>query len=169
MDLRLSAVTILFASATCAFAQKDTNRKALFVQSEYQFLNQSFVSVGIGYQPHRNVLFRVARKHPTWSFQGWAINLLRSTSSDTWGASAQALLCTATASGPFAAGVEVNYLNHDDGPHWGIKPQIGLSFPVVSVLYGYTFSVTEANDPVRNGNEIAVVLRFPVLSRSQSH
>lgn len=158
MKLKTLIIIITLFSCTVSFSQ---NSKTIFVQAECQMINDGYLSVGLGYQPRERLVY-VERKHPTMSFIGWALNYTNSVKNSDWGLSLQALMCRAEYRNPIGFGLEGNFRLMSNKPHFGVKPMIGLSFPLLSILYGYNFDFCKTSNQ-KSQHELTLGIRFPLF------
>jgi hypothetical protein len=120
------------------------------------------LTVGIGFQPKKTLL-QATRKHSKYSFIGWTANYSKAIKNSDWGASVQTIIYTGSASGPFGIGLEGNYKSVNNTDHYCFKPLIGLSFPIISIMYAYNFDFYKIKTDRINQHEIILGIRLPVL------
>ena len=161
-SMRLPFFTIFLLASIYAFGQEEENRRSLFVQAEYQALHYNFLSVGLGYQPERGPL-KFSRRNQKYSFIGYTANYTRQLTGSDWGASAQLVGYSAASSGPIGAGLEINYKSIKNTNHYGFKPLLGLSFPIISSMFGYNFDFYKIPSQRINQFEIIFGLRYALL------
>lgn len=162
-----STVFVILFSLICSYGfAQNTKRSSLFLHAEYQLLKYDYLTVGLGYQPRKTKLV-AERSHPKYSFVGWTLNYSKKLGNSDWGVSVQNIMYTASTSGPFGMGVEGNFKSVNNKNHFGIKPLIGLSFPVISVMYAYNFDFYEVKSERISQHELIVGIRVPVLQRKR--
>jgi hypothetical protein len=61
---------------------------------------------------------------------------------------------------PAGIGLELNYKSVAQGHHFGIKPMIGLSFPIVSIMYAYNFDFYKEKEERLSQHEIILGFRL---------
>ncbi len=163
MTRRIIVTILTLLIGTSVFSQ---NRQALFMQAEYQFLKYNYLTIGLGFQPKKSLL-QATRKHPKYSFIGWTANYSKKLENSDWGASIQTIMYTASTSGPFGIGLEGNYKSVNNTNHFAFKPLIGLSFPIVSIMYGYNFDFYKTKSERINQHELILGFRFPLISKKK--
>jgi hypothetical protein len=158
----LTILTLAILCTTPLFGQRPKNNRSVFIQTEYQFLNYNYLTVGLGYQP-RKTLLTVTRKNSKYSFIGWTVNYSKKLENSDWGASIQNVLYSGTENGPLGIGIEINYKSINQTDHFGAKPLIGLSFPLVSIMYAYNFDFYKTESERINQHEIILGLRLAIF------
>ncbi|MCC6372657.1 MAG: hypothetical protein IT236_16760 [Bacteroidia bacterium] len=148
--------------AVSASSQANKNYRAVFVHAEYQWLNYNFMNIGIGFQQKKH-LVELSRHHAKFSFGGYTVNYSKKIQNSDWGLSLQSCIYSATANGPFAVGFEVNYKSIQNKAHFGAKPFIGLSFPIVSLVYAHNFDFYDVKAERLNQHELILSARIPVF------
>jgi hypothetical protein len=159
---QLLFLTLFLFTSGYAYGQEEENIRSLFVQAEYQALHYNFLSVGLGYQPEKGLL-NFPRKNLKFSFIGYTANFTKTLNNSDWGASVQAIGYSGATSGPLGGGLEVNYKSVKNTNHYGIKPLLGLSFPIVSIMFGYNFDFYKVPSERINQFEIIFGLRYALL------
>lgn len=134
----------------------------LFVHVEYQVLKYNYLQFGIGHHLKNN-LIQAKRDNEQYYFSGYTISYSKSINNSDWGLVAQYIAYSGTYSGPIALGIEMNYKSVNTANHYGIKPIIGLSFPIWSVTYGYNFDLYGNKEERISQHELIVGLRLRVL------
>ena len=162
----LIILTLAILNTTLLFGQRPKNHRSVFIQTEYQFLQYNYLTVGLGYQPKKNLL-TVARKNSKYSFTGWTVNYSKKLENSDWGASIQNVLYSGTVNGPIGIGIEINYKSINQSDHFGVKPLIGLSFPFVSIMYAYNFDFYKTVSERINQNEIILGLRLAIFRQKK--
>jgi hypothetical protein len=152
-------LTIIIFSA--AYSQ---NRQALFCQTEYQFLKYNYWTVGFGFQRPKPLL-QANRMNPKYSFFGWTVNYSKTLNNADWGVSVQSIAYTGCVDGPFGIGLEGNYKSVNSTDHYCFKPLIGLSFPVISIMYAYNFDFYKIKADRINQHEIILGIRVPLIRK----
>lgn len=158
MKLKTLIIIITLFFCTVSLSQ---NNKTIFVQAECQMLNDGSFSVGLGYQPIGRI-DSLENKHSNFSFIGWGLNYTKSIMASDWGLSLQALVCPADYRNPIGAGLEGNYRLISNNPHFGIKPMIGLSFPIISIMYGYNIDFCKTSKK-KSQHELTLGIRVPLF------
>lgn len=157
MKLKTLFIIITLFFCTITFSQ---NNKTIFFQAECQMINVGYLSVGLGYQPIG--IASTENKHSNLSFIGWSLNYTQSVKESDWGLSLQALMCPADYRNPIGFGLEGNYRLMSEKPHFGIKPMIGLSFPLFSFMYGYNIDFCKISKR-KSQHEFSLGIRFPLF------
>ena len=153
---------IIFAELGIAYGQKE-NKRALFVQWEYQFLKYNYMTVGLGYHPEKN-LFSSVRKWQKYYFDGVTLNYNKKLENSDWGTSIQAIIYTGESTG---LGWEVNYKSVNQTDHFCLKPIIGLSFAFASLVYAYNFDFYKIKAERVSQHELILGLRWAVLRKKE--
>ena len=161
---QLYTLTALIISLANLYAQNNKNHRAIFIQAEYQCINYDYMTVGIGFQPKKH-LIDLTRKHPKLSFIGYTINYSKKMQNSDWGVSLQTCVYSASTSGPIGMGLEANYKSIQLKDHFCLKPFIGLSFPIVSIVYAYNIDFYKLKSDRLNQNEIIVSVRIPIFTQ----
>lgn len=146
----------LILLSTDSFSQRPTNTRSLFAHVEYQFRQYDYLTVGLGYQP-KKTLSTWTRKNK-YSFTGWTANYCKKLDNEDWGVSIQTLAYSAN-----GVGLEGNYKAIHHSPHYSFKPLIGLSFPFVSIMYGYNFDFYKIKEERIRPSELILGLRLAII------
>lgn len=120
------------------------------------------MTVGLGYQPKKTMV-TLTRKHTKFTFLGWAFNYSKKLENSDWGASVQTIAYAGTANGPGAIGLEGNYKSINQTNHLSFKPLIGLSFPIVSLMYAYNFDFYKIKADRVSQHELILGLRLAMI------
>lgn len=158
--------TVIVISSFSLLGQKQQNHRSIFIHIEYQCLNYDYMTIGIGFQPKNNFP-DIVNKHPKLSFRGYTINFSKKLQNSDWGLSIQTCMYSATASGPLGIGLEANYKSINANDHICFKPFIGLSFPIISIMYGYNIDFYTIKSERLNQNEIIISARIPVFTKKK--
>lgn len=134
----------------------------LFIHGEYQALKYNFIQFGIGHSIKNNFL-QAVRKNEKYYFSGYTISYSKNLNNSDWGLAGQYIVYSGTYDAPSAIGLEVNYKSVQYKDHFGIKPIIGLSFPMWSVTYGYNFDLYKTKDQRISQHELIFGLRLRII------
>lgn len=138
------------------------NYRGLFVHAEYQALKYNYLQFGLGFNPKKH-LVAVSRKKEQYSFIGYTVSFSKSLANSDWGIALQSVAYSGNYDGPGGLGIEVNMKRISGLDHFGIKPIIGLSFPIWSVMYGYNFDLFEDKSQRISQHELILGLRIRAL------
>ena len=160
-------ISIFFVFLLCPLIHGQ-NREILFSHFEYQFLNYSYLSAGIGFTP-KGIKADSKYDKDQVSDIGISINYNKNLNNDNWGLSFQ--FCTHPINPKmlmnqmFTMGVEVNYKSVKNTSHFGFKPIIGLTYRFVSLLYEYNFDFYKITDERISQHELILRVRIPLLKK----
>lgn len=80
-----------------------------------------------------------------------------------WGLAIQSVGYSGSYEGPLGLGIEFNYKSVNQANHFGLKPIIGLSFPIWSIMYGYNFDLYKPKSERISQHEFILGFRIRVL------
>lgn len=150
---------IFFIVGRICFSQ---HYSGLFMHTEYQVLKYDYLQIGLGHSLKNNIL-QTNRKNDPYCFTGYTLSYSKNLNNSDWGLATQYIVYSGTYDGPIAVGIEFNYKSITKEHHFGIKPIVGLSFPIWSITYGYNFDMYGIKDQRLNQHELIVGLRLRVL------
>jgi hypothetical protein len=149
-----------FLTVTVAHAQ----RQKLYANVEYQFINYSFLTAGLGYGADA---MEGKYGHLKYSFVGLTVNYSRSLIYNDWGSSLQLGIYPGATHPSLGFALEGNYKSINKTNHFCFKPLIGFSFPIASLMYAYNFDFYKIKTERINQHEIILDLRLVVLRIKQ--
>lgn len=152
---------LLFAFLTSLYGISQDYR-GLFVHAEYQALKYNYYQVGIGFHPKKH-LVSVSRKHKKYSFIGYTLSYNNHFNNSDWGLAFQTVAYSGNYDGPIGIGLEWNLKKISGANHFGLKPMLGLSFPIWSVMYSYNFDLYQNKVERISQHELTLGLRIRVL------
>ena len=168
-NLNKRCVLISFILILC-FAGFSQKSNILFIHTEYQALNYNFYSIGIGFQPKKQIFYINPRDvcyKGKFKFNGFTFSFNKKLENKDWGLATQLIGYCADFKNPIGAGIELNYKSIEHSDHFSVKPLIGLSLPLISFMYGYNFDFYKIKSLRVNQHELIMGIRIPVLKRNK--
>lgn len=138
------------------------DRRGIFVHAEYQFLKYDYLQAGIGFHPKKH-LVNVSSTKEQYCFIGYTLSYMDNFKNKDWGVAIQSVAYGGSYDGPLGLGIELNYKSVNQTDHYGLKPIIGLSFPVWNVMYGYNFDLYKPKTERISQHELILGFRIRVL------
>lgn len=151
---------LLFSLLSTTISAQD--KRGLFVHAEYQFLKYDYLQTGIGFHPKKHRV-KLSRSEEQYCFIGYTLSYIDNLHNKDWGVALQSVAYSGSYDGPMGIGFELNYKSINQIDHFGLKPLIGLSFPIWSVMYGYNFDLNKPKTERISQHELILGFRIRVL------
>jgi hypothetical protein len=158
--MKIVTILILFICSLRIGSAQSYN--GLFVHADYQALKYSYLQVGVGHHLKNNFL-QSSGKNDRYYFSGYTVSYTKNLNNSDWGLAIQYITYSGSYDGPGVFGIEANYKSVQLQNHFGMKPIIGLSFPMWSIAYGYNFDLYREKSQRISQHELVLGLRLRLI------